>query len=344
MEATGHLWKILARAAERSGLRYVIVQSFVLARARELDDLTRDKTDQRDAGLLADLACERRFTETQLEVGPWAELRALAQARDGYRVLRSAALHEQRALLELTWPALLRRTPKLKGTHLQATLRLGLSPLQIAALAPAAFTARLRAEHPRRFLPWMAARLWRAAREASAADQSPAATLRLQLAAQRVQAGEEAVARLDAAVATAFEQTGLVWLRGQIRGLGDVMLHTLLAHAGDPRRLDTARCLVKVAGSNPTERSSGEQTAAGGIHRRGRAGLRLLAFQAAVCVVRHHPDFRARYLALTTRAHRPLAPKQALVVVANKPLRVLWALATTGQAYRSPLPAAPAAA
>ncbi len=56
MEATGHHWKILARAAQRLELRYVVVQSFVLARAREVDDLTRDKTDQRDAGLIADLA------------------------------------------------------------------------------------------------------------------------------------------------------------------------------------------------------------------------------------------------------------------------------------------------
>jgi transposase len=334
---------LLARAAKRLGLTYVIVQSFVLARARELDDLTRDKTDQRDAGLIADLACERRFTETRLEAGPWAELRALAQTRSAYRVARGAALQEQRALLELTWPALLRRAPKLDGTHLQATLRLGRSPVALAALPLAAFTDVLRGEHPRRFVPWMAARLWRAAQEAAPDEQSPAATLRLQLAAQRVDAAAAAVARLDAAMAAAFAQTGLGWLRGQIRGLGDVLLQNLLAFAGDPRRLDAARCLVKLAGTNPTERSSGEQTAAGGIPRRGRPGLRLLAFQAAVCVVRHHPDFRARYLALTQRAQRPLARKQALTAVGNTLLRVVWALATTGQAYQSSLPPPPAA-
>ena len=37
--------------------------------------------------------------------------------------------------------------------------------------------------------------------------------------------------------------------------------------AGDPRRLDDARCLPKLAGSNPTERSSGKTQAPGGIHR-----------------------------------------------------------------------------
>jgi transposase len=337
METTGHYWKILARSAERLGMPYVTVQSFVVARARELDDLTRDKTDQRDAGLIADLAAELRFNEVQLEHGPWAELRSLANARDRYRVDQRAALQEQRALLELTWPELLREVPDLDGSHLQAMLRLGLSPLAIADLSRSRFTTRLRREHVGRFLPWMAGRLWAAARLAVPEDQSPSATLRLQLAGQRDRAGAIAVARLDAELAAAFEATGLGWLRGQIRGLGDSQLVNLLALTGDPRRLDDARCMVKLAGSNPTERSSGEQQAAGGIHRRGRPLLRLLVHQAAVCLVRHHPDFEARFLELTTRRQRPLHKKAAYMAVGNKLLRILWALATSGEPYRSAL-------
>ena len=337
METTGHYWKILARSAERLGVPYVTVQSFVVARARELDDLTRDKTDQRDAGLIADLASELRFNEVQLETGPWAELRSLANIRDRYRVDQRAALQEQRALLELTWPELLREVPDLDGSHLQAMLRLGLSPVAIAGLTRARFTARLRREHVGRFLSWMAGRLWAAARPAVPEDQSPSATLRLQLAGQRNRAGAVAVARLDAELAAAFDATGLGWLRGQIRGLGDSQLHDLLALTGDPRRLDDARCMVKLAGSNPTERSSGEQQAAGGIHRRGRPLLRLLTHQAAVCLVRHHPDFEARFLELTSRSRRPLHKKAAYVAVGNKLLRTLWALAVSGEPYRTTL-------
>ena len=95
--------------------------------------------------------------------------------------------------------------------------------------------------------------------------------------------------------------------------------------------------MVKLAGSNPTERSSGEQQASGGIHRRGRPLLRLLAHQAAVCPVRHHPDFEARFTELTTRPHRPLHPKQAYLAVANKLPRTLWAMAVSGQPYRRAL-------
>ena len=341
MEATSHFWKVVAKSADELAVPYVIVQSFALVRAREFDDLTRDKTDQRDAGLIADLVCDLHFTEAQLERGPWAELRLLAEARQDRLIERGSAMQEQRALLELTWPALLEQIPDLTGTHLQATLRLGLTPLEIAALPLAEFSARLQQAHqPRRFLGWMARRIWEAARAAAASDELSAAALRWQQAAERVLAAEQASAALDARMLAAFESTGLGWIRGQLRGLGDVLLVNLFALIGDVRRFDDARCLPKLAGSNPTERSSGDQTAAGGIHRRGRPTLRLLAFQAAVAVVRYQPDFRARYEALIHRAERPLAPKQALIAVANKLLRVLWVLATTGQPYRAPRAAA----
>ncbi len=182
-------------------------------------------------------------------------------------------------------------------------LRLGLSPVEIAGLSRARFTARLRREHVGSLLPWMAGRLWAAARCAVSEDQAPSATLRLQLAGQRNRAGAIAVARLDAELAAAFEATGLAWLRGQIRGLGDSQLHNLLALTGDPRRLDDARCMVKLAGSNPT-------------------------------------DFEARFLELTTRPHRPLHKKQAYLAVADKLLRTLWAPAVSGQPYQRAMPRA----
>ena len=336
MEPCSQYWKILAKGAIGIGLPYAVVQSFVVAHARELDDLTRDKTDPRDAALIADLVADLRFTEVQLETGVWAELRLLAEARDQRSVERRSALQEQRALLQLAWPALLEQVTDLSGSHLQATLRLGLSPLEIAGLTLHEFARRLRDEHrDRRFMRWMAARIRTAAGAAADSDELSAAVLRIQLAAERIKAAQRAVEILDRRMQDAFERTGLGWMRGLIHGLGDVNLVNLLALTGDPGRFDDARCLPKLAGSNPTERSSGQSHAPGGIHRRGRKVLRLVAYQAAIGLVQHHADFRQRFLALTQRDHHRLEKKQAYIAVANKLLRTLWAMATSGRAYDS---------
>src|SRR5205807_2387872 len=85
--------------------------------------------------------------------------------------------------------------------------------------------------------------------------------LRIQLAAERIKAAQRAVEILDRRMQDAFERTGLGWMRGLIHGLGDVNLVNLLALTGDPGRFDDARCLPKLAGSHPTERSSGSSAA-----------------------------------------------------------------------------------
>ncbi len=333
MEPTSHFWKVVARALDAVGVEYVLVQSFVVATSRELDNLTRDKTDARDAGLIADLAAELRFTETRLPAGPWAEMALLAEARDERRVERGAALQEARALLELAWPELLGACPDLAGTHLQALLRTGLTPQQIDGLPLAVFTVRLRAGHPRRFLRWMAGRLQAAARDIEPLPETPAATLRWRLAAERIALADVAIAALDSRLIELVGLTGYGWLDGQLKGLGPATLAGLLGLIGDPTRFDDARCLVKLAGANPTERSSGERSAPAGIHRRGRPALRFVAYQAAINLVRHEPAFRARFLALTTRVDRPLTAKAAYVAVANKLLRTLWTMAVSGRLY-----------
>lgn len=337
MEPTSHFWKVMGRALERQDVPFVLVQSFVVARARQIDDLTRDKTDIRDAALIADLAAELRFTDTRLPVGPWADLELLAQARDDRMRERSAALQEQRALLELVWPRLLVTCPDLAGAHLQALLRSGRTPQDLAAL-PTLRVHRLvrRLLAPGlRFSPWMADRLQRAAGDTEPTPEVAAAALRWSQAAERVALADAAVMALDERLLARLEETGYGHLRGAIGGLGDVTLASLLALTGDPARFDDARCLVKTAGTNPTERSSGEREAPGGISRKGRPTLRVIAYQAAVNLVRHNADFTKRFVELTEREHRPLSKPAAYVAIANKLLRTLWALAVSGQPYRS---------
>lgn len=334
MEPTSHFWKPLARAARAEGMPYVLVQGFVVSHARELDDLTRDKTDVRDAGLIADLAAELRFTDTRLPEGPWAESALLVEARDARRIERTAALQELRALLELAWPGLLVACPALTGSHLQAMLRSGHTPEQLGALPARRFGALLRRHLEGRFVGSMARRLQAAARDVAALPETPAAALRWRLAAERVALADAAIEDLDRRLVELLEAAGYGWMRSQIRGLGDPTLAALLAVTGDPACYDDARCLVKLAGTNPTERSSGESEAAGGIHRRGRPLLRYLAYQAAVTLVRHEPEYQRRFAALTasTRDHR-LAPKQAYVALGNRLLRTLWSMAVSGQDY-----------
>ncbi|MFC3804898.1 transposase [Terrabacter sp. MAHUQ-38] len=48
-EPTGHRWRVLAQLAAERGVAFVCVQPAALSWARKTEDLTTDKTDDKDA-------------------------------------------------------------------------------------------------------------------------------------------------------------------------------------------------------------------------------------------------------------------------------------------------------
>jgi transposase len=90
----------------------------------------------------------------------------------------------------------------------------------------------------------------------------------------------------------------------------------------------------------PLEHSTGGKQKLLGISKRGNRYLRKLFVQCARAVLQQRtkqsPGLKAWLEKLTSRTHRHVAG----VAVANKLARMVWAVLSTGEAYRTPLPAA----
>jgi len=80
-EPTGHRWKALMGAADAAGHGFCCVQSLAVARAREDDDYTRDKTDHRDAYLIGKLVIRLDCYLPERADEDWARLRHLGARR-----------------------------------------------------------------------------------------------------------------------------------------------------------------------------------------------------------------------------------------------------------------------
>ena len=79
-EPTGHRWQVLAQLAADRSMPFVCVQPMVSSWSRRTEDLTVDKTDEKDAVLIARLTAQLRCYVPE-PVGPaWARLRHLGSA------------------------------------------------------------------------------------------------------------------------------------------------------------------------------------------------------------------------------------------------------------------------
>jgi transposase len=110
-EPAGHRWRVLDQLAAGRGLALVCVQPLLVYRAREGEDLTRDKSDPRDAVLIARLASELRCYEPERADAVWARLRHLGARRGQLTTGATAAVNQIRDLAGCAWPAVLAASP-----------------------------------------------------------------------------------------------------------------------------------------------------------------------------------------------------------------------------------------
>jgi transposase len=125
-----------------------------------------------------------------------------------------------------------------------------------------------------------------------------------------------------------------------VPGLGPLTAALILAELGDPHTFSGSQEWIKLAGTQPTPDSSGRHVATKTpMSHKGRSALRLHLFMACLRLVQFNPTFASRYSYYQHRPQKPLTKMQALGVLMNKLLKILWALIHHQTSFQS-LPAA----
>jgi transposase len=330
-------------AADRS-MPFVCVQPLVTSWSRRTEDLTVDKTDEKDAVLIARLTAQLRCYIPEPVDERWGRLRHLGTRREQLITEAGRQIQQMRDLLECVWPAALdtARQPFRSGTWMAAlsviTGRDGGDFCRTRRLGPARAGQAVRREITRRGGQKPCLRIVRGlfgapADPAGVIAHRPGALERVALLAEDWELTKDRLAGTEQRMTAVLGELGLTGLVTSITGLSPVGAAAILAETGDPRRFVTARALVKHAGLAPREKLSGAFTGRTRLTGQRRPGLRLAAWRTVWAAQRANPVYRARYQHLTSRDHNKLTPTQAQTIIAAAILRHLHAVITTGQAW-----------
>jgi transposase len=339
-EPTGHRWRVVDELAAAAGIVLVCVQPLLVHRAREAEDFTRDKSDDKDALLIARLAAQLHVYLPERADPTWARLRHLGARRVEWVTRLGAARQQLRDLLECAWPAALTAASQpLDSLTWRAALSVsGCDPARVRALGLAGLTEAVRTE----LACWGGQRISHRVLAAvhDAADDGrgvPAQGLGgLERAAFALADLGHAQAERDqvqALMVGVLDELGLTGLVTSIPGLSAVGAAAILAETGDLTRFDSGRALVKHAGLCPRENSSGSYAGKTTISGRGRPLLRTAAWRAVWGALPNNEVLAARYAHLTGRADNPLTDAQARIAIAGSLLRQLFVVVTTGTAW-----------
>jgi transposase len=252
-EPTGHRWRVLGQLAAQRSMPLVCVQPTVSSWSRRAEDLTVDKTDEKDAVLIARLTGQLRCYIPEPVDETWSRLRQLGARREQLTTEIVGQLQQIRDLLECVWPAALEAAaqPFRSHTWLAAltvildrgefarTRRLGAARLEQAVRREVISRG---GQKPCRRI---AVKLFAALASPVGVTAARAGALeRVALLLADWQHARHRLAEVETRMTAVLDELGLTHLATSITGLSAVGAAAILAQTGDPRRFTTARALV----------------------------------------------------------------------------------------------------
>ena len=172
--------------------------------------------------------------------------------------------------------------------------------------------------------------------ERAAAADLPAmvqATLGVLLA--QLRSLDAATDELERAIVANHRRDPVSRLAASVPGVGALAASAILASAPDPQAFKSGRDFAAWLGATPKQNSTGGKEKFGSITKQGNRYIRRLLVLGAISVLRAAPKRKGAlcdWLA-ALRARKPA--KVVAVALANKLARIVWAIITTGEAFRT---------
>lgn len=338
-EPTGHRWKPVLERCRARGVEVVCVNPMLVHRGREEEDFTRDRSDFKDATIIARRVADRHCYVPYALDGHWCRLRHLGARRNDQLVEAGSARQQLRDLLECVWPAALHTAAKpLDSMTWQAAMAVACDPAQIVAMGYDTFADAVSEELAR----WGGTRrnhrvlraIWAAAQQPGGVGRErPAALERARFAISDWRRALDELADVEARMLEVLDALELTEVVTTIDGVSAVGAAAILAEVGDPARFDSARTWVKHAGLCPRANESGTFAGQTKVSGRGRPALRTAAWRAVWGALPHNAVYAARYHHLRTRTDNPLRDGQARAAIAAALLRQLYIIVTRRVAW-----------
>lgn len=336
IEPTGHYWFPLAEFLQNEGIKVVVVNPHHVNKTKELEDNSQTKNDYKDAKVIADLVRNGNYTEPRLPTDVYADLRIYMNLREKIMVNLGQVQRRIQNWLDRFFPEYSQVFKDWNGKASLITLAEFPTPQDVVSLGAFAILRRWKQDVKR------AVGIKRAEKLVKAASLSIGLTQGLTAAKTEMKALLEQHELLTRQLEDIMSQVESLLERVpgsaemlSIPGVGITTLAGFLAETGDLNNYDHGQQIIRLAGFNLRENSSGKKKGKSTISKRGRSRLRALAYRAIMPMVAKNPEFQALHHYYTTRTVNPLKKKQSLVALCGKLIRVLHTLGTKKIPYNA---------
>jgi transposase len=311
-ESTGAYMETLVQfLRNKKGVRLVQVNPMHTKRLKELTGNSPLKTDRKDPKVIADIIELGHALTVVIPEGPAAELRRLTQGRERTIASRTRLFNQLQS-----------------AQHL---LRHYSTAEEIVALGEASLATLLRKVSRGRLREDRARALFEAANESvGVRDGRSSMLLEIKLMLDTIASYDRFIDGMETEMVRYLEQIPYSRAILSLKGIGPVTAAGLIGEVGDFTKFKTISEVMKLAGLDLYEVSSGKHRGKLRISKRGRPLIRKLLYFAALSSVRKGGVMHEWYQSALGRG---MVKTKALVAVSRKLLGLIFALVRDHSVY-----------
>lgn len=330
-ESTGPYAEPLMNFLATKSVKLVQVNPMHTKRLKELTGNSPNKTDTKDPRVIADVISLGHALTVVVPKGPAAELRRLTQARQRASKNRTALVNQLHHLMYVVFPEYTQVMKKITSKSSLYLLKNHTSPEEIVELGFANLQVILKKVSLGRMNHSKAKALFEAARNTTGIDEGRESLItEIRHLVSCIERESQFMDHLENQMSQYLNQIPYSRSILSIKGIGEITTAGLIGEVGDFRQFKTISEIMKLAGLDLYEISSGKHYGQRHISKRGRSYLRKLLFFIAINTIRTSGIMHERYLGMVDRG----MPKvKAVVAISRKLLRIIFALVRNHSTY-----------
>jgi transposase len=322
-ESTGCYAEPLFHFLRKKPVRLVQVNPVHTKKIKELTGNSPNKTDNKDPRVIADIISLGHALTLVVPQGPAAELRRLTQARQRAIKTRTSMINQLQHLIFVIFPEFL-NILKISTKTARYLIKHYTTPEKIYALGLESVSQIFKKLSRGRLGQDRATQLYEAARDSIGITEGrQSIVFEIEHFVGRIEAEDQFIDSLEKQLRFYLQQIPYSQNILSIKGLGEVTVAGLIGEVADFNKFDTISEVMKLAGLDLYEISSGKHRGQRRISKRGRPLMRKLLFFAAINAVKSKGIMHAKYQHMLERGKVKM---KALVAIARKLLGIIFAI------------------
>jgi transposase len=329
-EPTGHYWKNIIYHLSESGHRIHFIRTTAVKSQRELDESSPSKTDIRDANTIASLVREGKYLDSKIQFGVFKNLRDIGKLRAKVMEMKTSMICRLTMLVQLYFPELLKLFWATDSVGFWRLLKQCQFPTDIKQKSNEELKDILKVQGLKQSkLNEMIQKLREASENSIGLRSNEFDRFNIMHCISNLEMFHNQLKEIKIKMEELLEQIEYWKYLKSINGVGVVTAATLLGELGEPSNFKDSKEIIKFAGLDPKEKSSGKYRGKIKLSKKGRYLMRTMIYFISMRLVHRDEGFKAYYeykLRTKNRDGRFLEKKEALMAVGIKFIKVIFAM------------------